>query len=54
MKSENRHYEEVHKKKTHPASKCGKPKCVICHYAKVLKVPNKKVLQENSKLKNEE
>ena len=51
MKSENRHYEEVHKKKAHLASKCGKTKCLVCHGEKVLKVPNKKLLQENSKIK---
>lgn len=54
MKSENRHYEEVHKKKSHPASQCVKPKCIVCHGEKVLKIPNKKTLQENSKIKNNE
>ena len=51
MKSENRHYDQVHKKKQHPASKCGNAKCLICHSAKVLKKPSKKLLQENAKIK---
>lgn len=55
MKAENRHYDKVHKKKKHPAEKCNNAKCTICHTAKVLGLPSKKLLQENSKLniKNE-
>ncbi len=52
MKSENRHFDEVHKKKAHPAAKCGNPKCIICHSGKVFKIPTKKDLQEKSKLKS--
>lgn len=51
MKAENRHYERVHKKKAHPAAKCGNTKCLICHAGKVLKKPTKKILQENARLK---
>jgi len=50
-KSENRHYNKVQKKKAHPAAKCGNAKCLFCHYNKVMKVPNRKLLQENSKNK---
>lgn len=53
MKALNRHYEKVYKKKAHPASKCDNAKCLVCHPQKVLKIPNKKLLQENSKLKDE-
>ena len=49
-RSENRHYEKVHKKKEHPAAKCGNAKCMICHANKVMKVPTRKLLQENSKI----
>ena len=52
MKAENIHYTQVHNKKKHPASKCKKAKCLVCHSAKVLKKPSKKLLQENSKLKD--
>jgi hypothetical protein len=52
MKAENRHYDKVHKKKAHPAAKCGNTKCIICHSGKVLKIPTKKMLQEQSKLKD--
>ena len=52
MKSENRHYDEVHKKKQHPAAKCCNTKCLICHSGKVLKIPTRKILQEKSKLKD--
>jgi hypothetical protein len=53
MKSENRHYDEVHKKKMQPTAKCSKAKCIICHSGKVMNIPTKKILQENSKLLNE-
>jgi hypothetical protein len=53
MKAENRHYDEVHKKKAHPASKCSNKKCLVCHSGKVMKIPTKKILQENSKLKGD-
>ena len=49
-RSENRHYAKVHKKKEHPAAKCGNAKCMICHANKVMKVPTRKLLQENSKI----
>jgi hypothetical protein len=49
MKAENRHYESVHKKKAHPAAKCGKAKCMVCSYKKVLKIPNRQQLIELSK-----
>ena len=52
MKAENRHFDKVHKKKEHPTSKCNNTKCLICHSGKVLKIPTRKILQENSKLKN--
>ncbi len=51
MKEENRHYDKVHKKKEHPTAKCGNTKCLICHSGKVMKIPTRKILQENSKLK---
>ena len=41
MKAENRHYDKVHKKKAHPAAKCKKAKCLICHSKKVLKIPTR-------------
>lgn len=44
-KSLNRHYTKVHKKKEHPAAKCGNAKCLICHSSKIMKIPNKKMLQ---------
>lgn len=34
-KSENRHYNQVWANKKHPASKCRKAKCAICHWGKV-------------------
>lgn len=52
-KAENRHYEKVHQKKQHPASKCRKPNCLVCHWAKVMKEPNRKQKQENSKRLND-
>ena len=52
MKAENRYYDIVHSKKQHFASKCSNTKCLICHSGKVLKIPTKKLLQENSKLKD--
>ena len=52
MKAENRHYAQVHKNKEHPAAKCNNAKCIICHSGKVFKIPTKKLLQENSKLKD--
>ena len=50
MKAENRHYDNVHKKKQHPAAKCKQPKCLVCSGAKVLKIPNKQLLIANSKI----
>ena len=49
MKAENRHYEKVHKKKEHPAAKCGVAKCLVCSGKKVFKIPNRQQLRENSK-----
>lgn len=49
MKAENIHYDKVHKKKQHFASKCNKAKCTICHSSKVLNIPNRQLLRENSK-----
>jgi len=49
VRAQNRHDKEKWKKKKHPASKCGDAKCLICHSAKVLKMPNRKLLRENSK-----
>lgn len=34
--SQNRHNKEKWAKKKHPASKCGKPKCSICHPNKAI------------------
>ena len=48
MKALNRHYNEVHKKKAHPASKCRKAKCIICSHAKVLNQPNRQELRAKS------
>jgi len=53
MKDENRHYDRVHKKKAHPTAKCSNAKCLVCHSGKVFKIATKKLLQENSKLKND-
>jgi len=52
MKAENRHYDKVHKKKEHPAAKCGNAKCLICHSGKVLKIPTKKMLQAKAEILN--
>lgn len=50
MRAENRHYDKVHKKKSHPASKCGNAKCLICHSAKVMKIPDRQLLRANDKI----
>lgn len=49
MRSENRHYKKVHKKKEHPAAKCGNARCMVCSGIKVLKIPNRQQLKEKSK-----
>lgn len=51
MKSENRHYTKVwkEKRKNKRADLCKCAKCLVCHSAKVMKVPNRQTLIENSK-----
>ena len=51
MKAENRHYDKVHKKKAHPAAKCGNAKCMICSSAKVLDIPTRQQMRADSILK---
>ncbi len=48
MKALNRHYDKINKKKAHPASKCRKAKCTICHSAKVLGLPSRQELRQKS------
>ena len=50
-RAENRHNEKKFKKKRHPASLCGNAKCMICHSNKILKIPSRQQLRENSKNK---
>jgi hypothetical protein len=49
--AENRHFNEVHKKKFHFASKCRKAKCFICHPEKLLKIPSRQTRRANDKLR---
>lgn len=55
MKSENRHYTKVWKKKRKDkhADRCGNAKCMICSSKKILDIPTRQLLRENSKLKDE-
>ena len=51
MKAENRHYDKVHKKKAHPAAKCGNAKCMVCSGQKVLDIPTRQQMRADSILK---
>ena len=53
MRSQNRHYTKVWKKrcKHKIGDKCNNAKCTICHSGKVMNIPTKKDLIEESKLK---
>lgn len=53
MRAENRHYDKIHKKKKHPASKCGNAKWLVCHSDKVFNVPDRQRLRQLSKEKSE-
>jgi len=37
-RAENRHYEKLWRNKKHPAAKCRKARCIICHFEKVHKI----------------
>lgn len=55
MKAENRHFTKVWKKKRkdHGADKCGNAKCLICHSSKVIGIPDRQQMRQNSKDKNQ-
>ena len=46
-RAQNRHDTAKHKKKKHPASKCGNAKCTICHSDKVIGIPDRQVRRAN-------
>lgn len=48
-RAQNRHDTLKHKKKKHPASKCGNAKCMICHSDKIGGIPDRQILRQNSK-----
>lgn len=50
-KAENRHYDKVHKQKQHPAAKCKRARCSVCHPYKITGTPTRQQLRENNKLK---
>lgn len=54
MRAENRHHTVKWKKrrKGKGADKCANPKCLICHSAKIMNFPNRKMRQENAKMKD--
>lgn len=39
------------KKKMHLASKCGNAKCMICHSDKILGIPTRQQMRQNSQSK---
>lgn len=51
-RAQNRHDTAKHKKKKHPASKCGKAKCMVCHSDKVGKVPDRQRMRADEQLTN--
>lgn len=51
MRALNRYYRLTKDKKKHPAAKCRKARCTICHSGKVMDIPTKKTLQEKDKMK---
>ena len=50
-RSQNRHdtIKWKRRRKTHGADKCGNAKCTICHSDKVLKIPDRQLMREDSK-----
>lgn len=54
MRSENRHYTIVWKKRREKKykSRCGNPKCGICHSDKVLRIPTPQEMKQGPKAAN--
>lgn len=44
-RAQNRHDTLKHKKKKHPASKCGNAKCMVCHSDKILGIPDRRQMR---------
>lgn len=47
-RSQNIHDKKKWKKKKHPASKCHRAKCFICHSDKLFDIPDRQLMRANS------